>query len=1443
MGKEEKEKTKKSVTIEENDEVDMEEGNRPLHEMPNLPKPLTLEEKKFLLAVERGDCNTARKMLQKAHRHPTYMNMNCVDPLGRGALHMSISNENLEMVELLVVMGVETKDALLHAIDAEFVEAVEVLLEHEEVIHKEGDTYSWEKADRNTSAFTPEITPLILAAHRDNYEILKILLDRGATLPMPHDIRCGCPECIKSSSEDSLRHSRSRINAYRALASPSLIALSSTDPILTAFQLSLELKSLAYTEHEFRAEYLELRNKCMKFAEELLSHARSSTELAVMLNYDPDSVVPYEEGKHMTLKRLELAIDCKQKKFVAHPNIQQLLAALWYEGVPGFRRKAVTEKCLEILKVVVLFPVYCVWYMVLPDSVMGKLMRTPFMKFLTHSSSYLFFLLLLILVSVRFENLVIWLFGTASMRLNLEESMRRQRGNLPTPTECVVALWVFGFLWEEVKEIHVESFNKYIKNMWNLMDILRDGLYVITIFLRIFAYIQQNQEIARVPATAFIPREEWNTFDPQLISEGLFAAANILSALKLVHIFSINPYLGPLQISLGRMVIDIVKFFFIYTLVLFAFACGLTQLLWYYNDLEKQKCYSLPGGLPDWTKQSDACMKWRRFHNLFESSQSLFWAGFGMVGLGDFELTGIREYTRFWSMLMFGSYSVINIIVLLNLLIAMMSNSYSFIVEHADTEWKFARTKLWMSYFEEGNTLPPPFNIFPNFKTFLRMCGKSSRKAELVRRMSSRTHSRHKKARDYRYLSVMRALIWRYVCALQRRNEERPVNEDDISEVKGDISSLRFELIDLFQHNGMDVSLCAKKSRAALGRKMRVWERRLMRDFHVSPAMGSEDNMVEKVEVEPEEESAADRFRRVARLAMAKSTSGITGGTTDSQIGSGGDHGRESLKMAMEKARKKMEEGTPDNSPGSSRGCSPYPDLYTGPHLLDAIRSLDLSPSASPAESPMPPHTEGKPWAPPKARDGQATDPNMLTVPGRRSSTTLKRDGEDSGSDISLDVPVSANIKDSIKLLKKKTEVVKVSSTPVKPVAADKTSSKPPATITTVSEKTPPQVGKDEAKVQKTEIPASAVVSLGVPQVAKDEPQVQRNDAKTVLDKSSTQITKGESQVQRKDANAVLEKSPTQVTKDESQFKRKDAKAVLDKSPTQVTKDESQVQMKDAKKVFDKSAPQEDKVAPLFQMKDAKAVFEKSAPQIINQDERQVQMKDAKAVFERPPQINRINVSAPKREIQAPRPVGRLPGKDSAPLRIPPPAAVSARRGPESEHALRRPVPSRPQQVQQQMFTDSDDLESVDFVRRPSRPPAKVESNGKSPPPSIAVIPSTPKPPESPVSSSPVHKPLVKAQAPQPMVKAQAPQPVVKAQAPQPLVKLPAAAPSEETKEIVPSETAPTEKTPAEEASSEALSSPEQKPSTPPAATFRSNSPSTQSQPLLKPTEKKSGWL
>ncbi|KAM3966092.1 transient receptor potential-like [Aphomia sociella] len=944
-------------------------------DLPTLPKALTLEEKKYLLAVERGDMGNVKRILQKAHRQK-HIDVNCVDSLGRGALTLAIDGENMEMVELLVIMGVETKDGLLQAINAEFVEAVELLLEHEELIHKDGEPYSWQKVDNNTAMFTPDITPLMLAAHKNNYEILKILLDRGATLPNPHDVRCGCDECIRESTEDSLRHSLARLNEYRALASPSLIALSSTDPILTAFQLSWELRNLAFAEQESKAEYLELRRQAQKFAVDLLDQSRSSQELAIILNHDPDEP-GFVEGDHMKLARLELAIDFKQKKFVSHPNIQQLLAAMWYEGVPGFRRKTALEKVMIICRVAFLFPFYCTLYMIAPNCATGKLMRKPFMKFLIHASSYLFFLLILILVSQRAEVQAIQLFGPDWMVKELEKELLKQRGNGPTYLELVVVVYVLGFIWEETQEIYIEGIRSYLRNMWNFIDFTRNSLYVAVALLRFAAYLQQMAEIRRDPQTKFIPREQWDAFDPQLIAEGLFAAANIFSALKLVHLFSINPHLGPLQISLGRMVIDIVKFFFIYSLVLFAFACGLNQLLWYFADLEKKKCYVLPGGLPDWDNAGDSCMKWRSFGNVFEASQSLFWASFGMVGLENFELAGIKSYTRFWGLLMFGSYSVINVIVLLNLLIAMMSNSYAMIDEHSDVEWKFARTRLWMSYFEESATLPPPFNIMPTPKLLLKMLG--LRKKDKLRKMKLKEQK--EKEHDVRYTAVMRALVWRYVSAMHRRMDDEPVTEDDVNELKGDVSALRYELLEVFEKNGMDVSFTDRKEKMVLGKRMKVWERRLMKDFHVAPVALDEE------ERQPDEDGLS-RFRRIAKMAVANTTNAkwdqtLAATGVSSQIGR--CRSRESFKnqknlqRAMDEARKLVLRSP---LPEGSRGASPIEMPVTPGHtLLELIKDISTE-VGEPVDLSSP--TPRSPWKPPG--ESSTSSGSLLTAAGVQST-------------------------------------------------------------------------------------------------------------------------------------------------------------------------------------------------------------------------------------------------------------------------------------------------------------------------------------------------------------------------------------------------------------------------------------------------------------------------
>lgn len=73
---------------------------------------------------------------------------------------------------------------------------------------------------------------------------------------------------------------------------------------------------------------------------------------------------------------------------------------------------------------------------------------------------------------------------------------------------------------------------------------------------------------------------------------------------------SISSHLGPLQLSLKRIMIDILKFFSIYSLVLFSFACGLNQLMWYFADLERQKCYSLEENV---STGFESCSKWKNF--------------------------------------------------------------------------------------------------------------------------------------------------------------------------------------------------------------------------------------------------------------------------------------------------------------------------------------------------------------------------------------------------------------------------------------------------------------------------------------------------------------------------------------------------------------------------------------------------------------------------------------------------------------------------------------------------------------------------------------------------------------------------------------------------------------------------------------------------------------
>uniref|UniRef100_A0A3B5LIN6 Transient receptor potential cation channel, subfamily C, member 5a n=1 Tax=Xiphophorus couchianus TaxID=32473 RepID=A0A3B5LIN6_9TELE len=510
---------------------------------------LSAEERAYLTAVEKGDYAGVKHALREAEVYYN-MDVNCLDPLGRSALLIAIENENLEIMELLLDHGIHTGDALLYAIRKEVVGAVELLLSHRRP--------SGEKQvpslmmDSQFSEFTPDITPIMLAAHTNNYEIIKLLVQ----LPVLSILYKTC--IINSWQVDSLRHSRSRLNIYKALASPSLIALSSEDPILTAFRLGWELKELSKVENEFRQEYEELSQQCKRFAKDLLDQARSSRELETILNHrDNDQSEELDPRQCHDLAKLKLAIKYHQKEFVAQPNCQQLLATLWYDGFPGWRRRHWAVKLVTCFIIGLLFPVFSLIYLLAPKSALGRFIKKPFIKFICHTASYLTFLFLLLLASQHIA------------RTNLH-----MQGPPPTIVEWMILPWVLGFIWAEIKEMWDGGFTEYIHDWWNLMDFAMNSLYLATISLKIVAYVKYNSSR---------PREEWEMWHPTLIAEALFAIANIFSSLRLISLFTANSHLGPLQISLGRMLLDILKFLFIYCLVLLAFANGLNQLYFYYE--------------------------------------------------------------------------------------------------------------------------------------------------------------------------------------------------------------------------------------------------------------------------------------------------------------------------------------------------------------------------------------------------------------------------------------------------------------------------------------------------------------------------------------------------------------------------------------------------------------------------------------------------------------------------------------------------------------------------------------------------------------------------------------------------------------------------------------------------------------------------------------------
>ncbi|KAK0076498.1 hypothetical protein PV325_005267 [Microctonus aethiopoides] len=101
----------------------------------------------------------------------------------------------------------------------------------------------------------------------------------------------------------------------------------------------------------------------------------------------------------------------------------------------------------------------------------------------------------------------------------------------------------------------------------------------------------------------------------------------------------------------------------------------------------------------------------------------LFFAVFGQTTHSELKVeTAQPEWTSVLFKLAFGVYMLVSVVVLINLLIAMMSDTYQRIQAQSDIEWKYGLSKL-IRNMHRTTTAPSPLNLMTTWIVyFIKLC-------------------------------------------------------------------------------------------------------------------------------------------------------------------------------------------------------------------------------------------------------------------------------------------------------------------------------------------------------------------------------------------------------------------------------------------------------------------------------------------------------------------------------------------------------------------------------------------------------------------------------------------------------------------------------------------------------------------------------------------------
>ena len=194
--------------------------------------------------------------------------------------------------------------------------------------------------------------------------------------------------------------------------------------------------------------------------------------------------------------------------------------------------------------------------------------------------------------------------------------------------------------------------------------------------------------------------DEHGPNSPVAIGFSFFGIGITLGFIKLMYFCQMHPTIGPIVISIKKIINDIFLVAVVFLIFLFSFGLGIYSVMRVTDD--------------------SVCDKTHSFHKLNDSFRSLFWNFFDPGKIEQLGCSEISQKTpRYLGMILFGAFLLFNVIILLNALIAIMNSTLQEVNMDKVSRWKFERTTMWLKHFDSNYVLPCPFNLLEYITFFI----------------------------------------------------------------------------------------------------------------------------------------------------------------------------------------------------------------------------------------------------------------------------------------------------------------------------------------------------------------------------------------------------------------------------------------------------------------------------------------------------------------------------------------------------------------------------------------------------------------------------------------------------------------------------------------------------------------------------------------------------